>query len=88
MREEQRIYTNIVEVESNLFDFILHFGNRDREQAQKGDFDSLVTVFMSPQHAKLLASILQNHVQMYEKNFGALPAIELHAQKVINNPKQ
>lgn len=88
MREEQRIYTNIVEVESNLFDFILHFGNRDREQAQKGDFDSLVTVFMSPQHAKLLATILQNHVQMYEKNFGALPAIELHAQKVPNNPKQ
>lgn len=74
---ERRIYSNIVEVESNLFDFVMHFGNRDRVQAQKGESDPQVTVFMSPQHAKLLATILQSHVEMYEKNFGPLPAIEL-----------
>lgn len=77
METERRVYANIAEVESNLFDFVMHFGNRDRAQAQKGESDPQVTVFMSPQHAKLLAAILQNHVEMYEKNFGPLPAIEL-----------
>lgn len=77
MDSERRVYSNIVEVESCMLDVVLRFGNRDRAQAQKGEFDPLVTVFLSPQHAKLLARILTNHVEMYEQNFGPLPEIEV-----------
>lgn len=85
--DDRRVYSNIVEVESNLFDFILKFGNRDRIQAQKGEYDPVVSVFLSPQHAKLLATILANHVEMYERNFGPLPAIELQP-KAHDSTKQ
>jgi hypothetical protein len=63
-------YINGVNVEVSVYDFILNCGLRTVEQKEPSP---LVKIVMSPQHAKVLASLLTNSVNQYEKDLGELP---------------
>lgn len=72
----QQYYTNCSMVSSTLYDFVLTFGKFHAEGNQKVIENYEQIVYMSPQQAKALSKILQDHVSMYEKKFGEIKLLE------------
>lgn len=67
------VYTNNVAFSVSAFDISLVFG--EIEGVSEGkilDVTQKVRVSMSPQHAKILATILVQNVQMYETKIGPI----------------
>ncbi|TME14233.1 MAG: DUF3467 domain-containing protein [Chloroflexi bacterium] len=71
----QVVYTDAVLVNGSPLGFILNFGQWAPEQP------NLVRVYsrvgMSPNHLKMLAALLQQNVEGYEKQFGPIPVAPL-----------
>lgn len=67
------VYTNIIKVEVSLLDVILKLGIRDSELASKNQCKHIVDVYLSPEHAKALTMILNEHLDIYEKTHGEIP---------------
>lgn len=70
-----RYYANIAGVQTCVYDMAFYFGTKkDREEKEDSNLDKDVdlVVLMSPQHAKALANILNEHIQNYEKTFGEI----------------
>ena len=61
------IYTNSVQTIISPYEFLLQMGLETQGKVQ-----SICNVRMSPQHAKILASILQQSIENYEKNIGEI----------------
>lgn len=87
--EKKTIYTNGVSVGTQLFDFLLTFNVNHPDGYQDDEY----RVYMSPQHAKVLAMVLGENVKTYEEIFGAinLEANQEKLQKIqqanmINQP--
>ena len=68
----QQFYTNCSMVSSTLYDFVLMFGRFHAEGNDKIIEKYEQIVYMSPQQAKALVRILQQHISGYEKNFGEI----------------
>ncbi len=66
------IYTNSTQLRISVHDLILAFGVV--EPIGKDTQTRMVArVFMSPQHAKALSSLLQTYLGLYEETFGPIP---------------
>ncbi|MEW5920661.1 MAG: DUF3467 domain-containing protein [Bacillota bacterium] len=73
MEEENRLpvyYDNSVNVEASVYDVSITCGIR---LSDKKAYDPLSRIIMSPQHAKVLAKILTDTLEQYEKDLGELP---------------
>lgn len=66
-------YANNVALKTSLFDMTMEFGVIADVQGDTLVIKNVATVIVSPQHAKAIAVLLANHVEQYEKKFGALP---------------
>jgi hypothetical protein len=66
-----KIYANSVLIEAGPWDFRLVFGETTRSGA-KVITEQLVSIVMSPQHAKVFANILMGNVREYEKQVGEI----------------
>lgn len=73
----KRVYTNSAKVSSSLYDLQISFFYKSIVESVKlgkdgadylGEF--LTEVSMSMPHAKILVSILQDHIMQFEKEFG------------------
>ncbi len=71
------VYANNVQIEVNLFDIKVSFGELMEAREDQVTFEDKVTVIFSPQHAKVLAAALLQNIGNYEKQFG-----------IINIPKE
>ena len=67
------IYVNTVGLQSAIWDFKLDFGLVEQLEDRTVRVRDVIRVRMSPQHAKAFAKVLQQHVDSYEKRFGAIP---------------
>jgi hypothetical protein len=66
------VYSNSVQIRPALYDFHLDFG-RILGLAEDGlHIETLVSVVMSPQHAKVLANLLSARVNDYERVYGPI----------------
>ncbi|HEY3770785.1 MAG TPA: DUF3467 domain-containing protein [Candidatus Angelobacter sp.] len=65
-------YANNVEITVSPWDMRLRFGQILEADEEKLVLEEYSTVFMSPQHAKAFAQILQAHIDKYEASFGQL----------------
>ena len=63
-------YANSVQIRGNLWDFFLTFGCMDQSSAESVSIQNFQGVYLSPQTAKVLLNILQQHVAQYEATFG------------------
>ena len=61
------IYTNSVQTVISPYEILLHMGLETQ-----GEVKPICNVRMSPQHAKILASILQQSIENYEQNIGEI----------------
>lgn len=68
-REE---YANSVQVRANLWDFFLIFGRVDQSSPDTVLIHNFQGIYVSPQQAKALLNVLQQHISQYEATFGEI----------------
>jgi uncharacterized protein DUF3467 len=65
-------YANSVQVRVNVWDFFLVFGTLQQHSETQVEVKNFQGIYLSPQQAKALMSILQQNVSGYESTFGEI----------------
>src|SRR2546429_6709729 len=65
-------YSNSVQVRVNVWDFFLVFGTLQQQTETQVEVRNFQGVYLSPQQAKALMSILQQNIVSYENTFGGI----------------
>src|SRR5215471_9776714 len=65
-------YANSVQVRVNVWDFFLVFGTLQQTSPAEMEVANFQGIYLSPQQAKALLTILQQNVVHYEKTFGEI----------------
>src|SRR5213075_3534621 len=65
-------YANSVQVRVNVWDFFLVFGTLQQQTENQVEVLNFQGIYLSPQQAKALTSILQQNVASYESTFGEI----------------
>ena len=65
-------YANSVQVRVNVWDFFLVFGTLQQQSETQVEVRNFQGIYLSPQQAKALMSILQQNVSGYESTFGEI----------------
>jgi len=65
-------YANSVQVRVNVWDFFLVFGTLQQQNEAQVEIRNFQGIYLSPQQAKALLSILQHNVAGYESTFGEI----------------
>ncbi len=56
----------------SVWDFFLGFGTMSQSTPEEVVLESFQGVYLSPQQAKALCTLLQNNLKQYEQTFGAI----------------
>lgn len=70
--EYRETYSNSVQVRVSVWDFFLAFGTLQQQSETQVEIRNFQGIYLSPQQAKALASILQQNVANYESTFGEI----------------
>jgi hypothetical protein len=70
--EYRETYSNSVQVRVSVWDFFLTFGTLQQQSETQVEIRNFQGIYLSPQQAKALASILQQNVASYETTFGEI----------------
>jgi flagellar protein FlaG len=65
-------YANSVQVRVNVWDFFLVFGTLQQQDETRVEVRNFQGIFLSPQQAKALHTILQQNLVNYENTFGEI----------------
>jgi hypothetical protein len=65
-------YANSVQVRASVWDFFLVFGTLQQQSETQVEVRNFQGIYLSPQQAKALLSILQQDVVNYENAFGEI----------------
>ncbi len=65
-------YANSVQVRVSVWDFLLVFGRLQPLSTQDVEVQNFQGIYLSPQQAKALVTILQQNVHQYENTFGEI----------------
>jgi flagellar protein FlaG len=65
-------YANSVQIRVSVWDFFLVFGTLQQQTPQEVEVRNFQGVYLSPQQAKALLTILEQNVSNYEKTFGEI----------------
>ena len=65
-------YANSVQIRVSVWDFFLIFGRLQPLSIEEVEVQNYQGIYVSPQQAKALLSILQQNVAQYEKAFGEI----------------
>ena len=80
-------YANSVQVRVSVWDFLLVFGRLNPLSATEVEVQNFQGIYLSPQQAKALLTILEQNVRQYEGTFGEIkldPGITAQQQGQIN----
>jgi flagellar protein FlaG len=65
-------YANSVQVRVSVWDFYLTFGRLQAQSPDQVEVHNFQGIYLSPQQAKALLTILEQNVGQYEKAFGEI----------------
>jgi flagellar protein FlaG len=65
-------YANSVQVRVSVWDFLLVFGRLQQQTSTEVEVQNFQGIYLSPQQAKALMTILQQNVVQYEQTFGEI----------------
>ena len=68
----REIYANSVQVRASLWDFFLQFGTLGAQAPDNVEINVFQGIYLSPQQAKALNSILSQNIAQYEQAFGQI----------------
>jgi hypothetical protein len=80
-------YANSVQVRVSVWDFLLVFGRLQPLTTQEVEVQNFQGIYLSPQQAKALLTILEQNVRQYEGTFGEIkidPGMTAAQQKQVN----
>jgi hypothetical protein len=66
-RREEGRYANFFQIGHNAFEFLIEFG-----QHESGDSAIHTRIYVSPQHAQMLANLMLDTLQQHERIFGKI----------------
>ena len=70
--EYRETYANSVQVRVSVWDFFLVFGTLQQQTETQVEVRNFQGIYLSPQQAKALLSILQQDINNYENAFGEI----------------
>jgi hypothetical protein len=70
--EYRENYANSVQIRVNVWDFFLVFGTLLQQSETQMEVQNFQGIYLSPQQAKALLSVLQHNVANYESAFGEI----------------
>jgi flagellar protein FlaG len=65
-------YANSVQVRASVWDFMLVFGRLQQQSASEVEVQNFQAIYLSPQQAKALVTVLEQNIVQYEKTFGEI----------------
>lgn len=65
-------YANSVQVRGSLWDFFLQFGTLGQQTPQEVEIHAFQGVYLSPQQAKALYTVLGENIKQYEATIGEI----------------
>jgi Protein of unknown function (DUF3467) len=65
-------YANSVQVRVSIWDFLLIFGRLQQQTSAEVEVQNFQGIYLSPQQAKMLMTILEQNVIQYEKTLGEI----------------
>ena len=65
-------YANSVQVRMSVWDFFLGFGTLSQSAPDEVTLESFQGIYLSPQQAKALATLLEGNLKQYEQTFGTI----------------
>ena len=65
-------YANSVQIRVSVWDFFLVFGTLQQQTPTAVEITNFQGIYLSPQQAKALVTILEQNVSNYEKTFGEI----------------
>jgi hypothetical protein len=65
-------YANSVQIRISVWDFFLVFGIMRQDSADEVQVENLQGIYLSPQQAKALMSLLGHNLAQYEQTFGPI----------------
>jgi hypothetical protein len=65
-------YANSVQVRLSVWDFLLAFGTMEQDAPDHVNINNFQGVYLSPQQAKALHSVLTHNLAQYEQTFGQI----------------
>ena len=78
-------YANSVQIRVSVWDFFLVFGTLQQQTPSAVEISNFQGVYLSPQQAKALLTVLQQNVTNYEKTFGEIKLDPRLAQTGVVN---
>jgi hypothetical protein len=70
--EYREHYANSVQIRVNVWDFFLVFGTLQQQTESHVEVRNFQGIYLSPQQAKALMTVLQQNVAGYENTFGEI----------------
>src|SRR3954470_19348710 len=70
--EYRESYANSVQIHVSVWDFLLTFGRLQQQTPELVEIKNFQNIYLSPQQAKALATILKQNIEQYEKAFGEI----------------
>ena len=77
-------YANSVQVRANLWDFFLAFGTLNQTGPDSVIIEHFQGIYLSPQQAKALANLVQQHIDQYESTFGEIRLQPIERKGAVN----
>ena len=65
-------YANSVQVRASVWDFFLQFGTVAKQNPEEVEIHAVQGIYLSPQQAKALHSVLTENLAQYESAFGPI----------------
>lgn len=65
-------YANSVQIRASVWDFLLIFGRLQPQTTAEVEVQNFQGIYLSPQQAKALVTILEQNIVQYEKTFGEI----------------
>ncbi len=78
-------YANSVQIRVSVWDFFLVFGTLQQQAPTAVEITNFQGIYLSPQQAKALLTVLQQNVTNYEKTFGEIKLDPRLAQTGVVN---
>ena len=70
--EYREAYANSVQIRASVWDFLLIFGRLQPQTTNEVEVHNFQGIYLSPQQAKALVTILEQNIMQYEKTFGEI----------------
>ncbi len=80
-------YANSVQVRGSLWDFFLQFGTLGKQSPQEVEIHAFQGVYLSPQQAKALYTVLGENIKQYEATIGEIRLAPGHIHVPDATPK-